>query len=389
MRRRTWKTRALWLGAVGCLLFGSARSARAADEGRAFFDIGVKAYERAQYPAAIVAFQEAYRLTKRHGLLFSIAQASRRAYERDGMPEHLKDAIRYYLRYLAAHPKDERRQEVEAQLEKLKSLPDAKGWEVPGDTSATRTQLVIAANVGTARLTLDGQSVPVLPYAADVRSGTHHLEIAADGYAPYSRDVDVASDAVLPIYVELQRLRSRLQVIGNSGAEVLIDGVGVGQLPSPAFETTHGEHLVEVREHGHFTLRQRVTLSGDGAQQLKLAGSPTPRRIAGWALVGTGSAAVVAGGVLGYFALQKQADARELQDQPGMAPAFEDALAARNTLRLSAALTAGVGAAAVIGGAISIFSEGFGPPLAAPSARSKGALRLQASLAGLRLCADF
>jgi len=50
---------------------------------------------------------------------------------------------------------------------------------------------------------------------------------------------------------------------------------------------------------------------------------------------------------------------------------------------------AGVGAAAVIGGAISIFSEGFGPPLAVPSASAKAVFRLQASLTGLRLRTDF
>jgi hypothetical protein len=389
MRGRTWKKRAVWLSLVGCLLAGQARLAHAADEGRAFFDIGVKAYERGQYPAAIVAFQEAYRLTKRPGLLFSIAQASRRAYERAGTPEHLKNAIRYYVRYLAGNPEDKRRQEVEAQLEKLKSLPDAKGWEVPGETAARRTQLVIAANVATAKLTLDGQSVPVLPHAADVPSGTHHLEITADGYVPFYLDVNVAGNAVLPIYAELRRLSSRLNVTGNNGAELLIDGVSVGQLPAKAVETTQGEHFVEVRQHGHFTLRQRVKIGGDGVLALRLVGAPTPRRTASWVLVGAGSAAVVAGGVLGYFALQKQADARALQDQPGMAPAFEDAVAARDTLRLSAVLTAGVGAAAVIGGAISIFSEGFGPPLVVQNVGPNTPLRLQASLGGLRLGVDF
>jgi hypothetical protein len=371
------------------LLASQARSAHAADEGRAFFDIGVKAYERGQYPAAIVAFQEAYRLTKRPGLLFSIAQASRRAYERAGTPEHLKNAIRYYVRYLAADPEDKRRQEVESQLEKLKALPEAKGWEVPGETAVRRTQLVIAANVASAKLTLDGTSVPVLPHAADVPSGTHRLEITADGYAPYQLDVNVVGNAVLPIYAELRRLSSRLNVTGNSGAELLIDGVSVGKLPSKAVETTQGDHLVEVRQHGHFTLRQRVKVGGDGALALRLVGAPTPRRTASWVLVGAGSAAVVAGGVLGYFALQKQADARELQDQPGMAPAFEDALAARDTLRLGAALTAGVGAAVAIGGAISIFSEGFGPTLVVPSAGPHATLRLKAALGGLRLSVDF
>lgn len=200
-----------------------------------------------------------------------------------------------------------------------------------------------------------------MPYAADVTPGKHHLEVTADGYAPYRQDVDVPPDAVRPININLVPFTSRLQVLGVRGSEVLIDGVLVGQLPSAGFSVAPGRHGVEVRRRGYYTLRETVEGTPNAAQTLELIAPPTTRRTASWVLVGAGAVVTLAGGMLGYLALRKQADARSLQDQPGMGPAFEQALGARDDLRLAAAVTAGLGGAMGITGLLSIITEGFGP----------------------------
>jgi hypothetical protein len=229
---------------------------------------------------------------------------------------------------------------------------------------------VIAVNVPDARLTLDGQRIPTLPHAADVTPGKHHIEVSADGYAIYQRDVDASPGAVLPFNIELVRSTCRLEVLGMPGAEVLIDGVPVGLQPSNGFSVASGRHGVEVRQRGYYTWRQTIESTAGAPQTLRLTAVPTTRRTASWVLVGAGAAITLAGGVLGYLALRKQAEAQSLQDQPGMAPAFEQATGARNDLRLAAAVTAGAGAAAGVAGLISIVTEGFGSTRSLPGARA-------------------
>lgn len=72
-----------------------------------------------------------------------------------------------------------------------------------------------------------------------------------------------------------------------------------------------------------------------------------------------------------------------------MGSAFDQALTARNDLRLGAALTAGVGAAAALGGAFSLATEGFGPPLSVGAATSAGELRYHLSLVSVGLSGAF
>ena len=376
---------------LGLLLF-PGRLVWAADrgqDGRALFDAGVKSYEDGNYDAALAAFQEAYRLTQRQGLLFSIAQSLRRIYETTQAPDRLRDAIRYYERYLSTHPSGDHRAEAASWLEQLGSLPDAKAPASSQADVEAQAQLVVAVNVKSATLTLDGERVSSLPHAARLSPGKHHVAVTAFGYTPYERDVELKVGAVLPLDIELRRATSRIEVTGNRGAEVLLDGVPVDSLPSHGFQAPPGPHVLEVRQVGRVTLRQAVTLGADAPLRLRLVGPLTTRRIASWGLVAGGLATVAAGGVLGYFALQKQADARALQDQPGMGSAFAQALAARNDLRLGAALTAGAGAAAALGGAFLLATEGFGPPLSVGAATSAGELRYHLSLLSVGLSGAF
>lgn len=389
MSWRVWRARVLRIATSLALLTSGERPAHAADraqDGRALFEAGVKSYEDGRYEAAVAAFQEAYRLTQRQGLLFSIAQALRRSYETTHDADQLRDAIRYYERYLSTRPGGDRRAEAEGWLEQLGSRPDAKPPPQPRPESEGHAQLVVAVNVKSAKLTLDGREVASLPHAAQVTPGKHRILVTAEGYVTYQSVIEVAANAVLPLNIELRRATSRIEVTGNDGAEVLLDGVRVAVLPSAGFQASPGHHALEVRQAGRLTLRQTVTLGADGPLRLRLVGAPTTRRLASFGLMGGGIAAVAAGGVLGYLALQKQADARALQE-PGMGPAFEDALAERNDLRLAAVLAAGAGAAAVLGGTLSLATEGFGPPRSVNASRRE--LRYHLSLAGLAFSGQF
>lgn len=372
MLPRLRSARAFGLGSFFVLL-SCACLARAADtdaDGRALFDIGVESYQKEQYAAAIVAFREAYRITKRPGLLFSLAQAFRRSYDKTQDPTELREALRYYTQYLTTNAGGERRAEAADWLKRLSASSQVEDGKTPPAVDSARAQLVLAVNVSDAKLTLDGKRIPSLPYAADIAPGKHHLEVSAEGHARYERDIEIAPGSVVPINIVLVRSMSRIEVSGVSGAEVLIDGVQVGKLPAEGFSLASGRHGIEVRQRGYYTLRQTIDSAAGVPQRLELTAPPTTRHTASWVLVGAGAAAALAGGVLSYLALRKQADAQALQDEPGMAPEFERALRARNDLRLAGAVTAGVGVAAGVTGLLSIITEGYGPTRSPPQTKA-------------------
>jgi hypothetical protein len=189
-----------------------------------------------------------------------------------------------------------------------------------------------------------------LPHATDVLPGKHHVLVTADGYATDRREIDIVAGAVVSLNIELRALTSRVAVSGERGAELFIDGVRAGTLPSPPIQMAPGYHSVEVRAPGRVTLRQTVELSVEDTQRLRLFAPSTTRRTASWALIGTGAAA--------------------LQDQPGAGPAFADSVAKRNGLRLAAAVSGGLGAVVTVSGAISIATEGYGPVRSVPAPTS-------------------
>jgi hypothetical protein len=371
MSLSTRKARALWVAALFNLaLCPDVRAADEQGDGRALFDAGVKAYQQGRYRMAATAFQEAFELTRRPGLLFSLGQALRRSYEQSREPAELQDAIRYYERYLAAPHEGEHRSEATSWLEQLSRLPDAKSPRGARTEQHARAQLVVAVNVASAKLSLDGRPVPTLPHATDVLPGKHHVLVTADGYATDRREIDIVAGAVVSLNIELRALTSRVAVSGERGAELFIDGVRAGTLPSPPIQMAPGYHSVEVRAPGRVTLRQTVELSVEDTQRLRLFAPSTTRRTASWALIGTGAAALLASGVLAYFALDQESKARALQDQPGAGPAFADSVAKRNGLRLAAAVSGGLGAVVTVSGAISIATEGYGPVRSVPAPTS-------------------
>ncbi|MEZ4301346.1 MAG: hypothetical protein R3B70_40810 [Polyangiaceae bacterium] len=74
----------------------SAPSADQIAKAKTLFDLGAKAYDSEQFPAAIQAFEEAYRLSARPGPIFSAAQAYRRLYNTDRKVDTLRKAIENY-----------------------------------------------------------------------------------------------------------------------------------------------------------------------------------------------------------------------------------------------------------------------------------------------------
>ena len=86
------------------------------------FEAGGKAYDRAQYDVALQAFQQAYELVPKDGLLFSIAQSHRRLHTINGDVRHRDQAIAAYRLYLDRVKTGGRVSEAVKALEELLSL---------------------------------------------------------------------------------------------------------------------------------------------------------------------------------------------------------------------------------------------------------------------------
>jgi hypothetical protein len=266
------------------------------DEGRRLFEAGADAYAKGQYELAVAAFNEAYRRTQRPGLLFSLAQAHRGAYERGGAAEHLRAAIEYYTKYLEQTPNGPRVDKARGYLEQLQLLQ--------------------------AKVSATSAPAPE-PLAPPV--------VAAPGM---------------------------LEVAGNAGAQLFVDGSSRGTLPIKPLAAAAGEHVVEVRQAGHVTLRQTVTVAANRTLQVGLEARQTTQRTTGLTMLGLGGGALLAGGALGYVALRQDSEAVRLdREEPDNIDAYNAAVSSRNGFRLAAALSAGAGLALGVGGVLALVLE--------------------------------
>lgn len=349
---------ALWV-----LLLMSPHSRAAEGDARAWFEQGVKAYEEGRYPAAVAALQEAHRITPRPGLLFSIAQAFRRTHEETGDLEARRDAIAYYTRYLGESPEGERSAEARSRLAQLDGTSSGSG----ASTSVVASgKLQLSVNVAGARVELDGVSLPS-PYTSLLTAGRHQLTIAAEGYEAQVRDVEV-TEGIVAIDVQLRPLTSMLEITSNPGAVLVLDGQRIATFPMRPLRIRHGRHTLRVMQDGHHGAARVIDLQPGESRHLHLSGAATARRVGSWVLIGLGSAAVVAGGALGYVAVRHQEDARALQAVPGAQLDFDSALSARDRFRTAAILSAGLGATSLVGGTISLLTEGPGADHPVPAA---------------------
>ena len=365
--------------------------ARAADDeavkqARALFNVGAQAYERGQFMDAIEAFERAYKIAPRHGILFSTAQAYRRQYFVDRRPEHLQRSIALYRAYLQEVREGGRRAEVAAVLEELEPLAArlaAPGRDAPPgpEVSPTpspsaepvrpRTRLMLARPVDGARVSVDGGKAMDLPFVGDVSPGNHKVKVSAPGYFDYEREIAAVEGDVVAPEVTLREKPARILIEAPEGADVAIDGRPVGTTPLPkTIELSPGRYYITVTKQGRKPFSAEIEVARDSEKKLAVAMPTTTQRDLSVVMMAAGSVGIVAGGVLALGALDAQETAQEIHDatqrgnvQSGELTKYRDALKIRGQLRSAAGAALSVGA--VVGGAgVLLFL--LDPPLLGP-----------------------
>jgi PEGA domain len=164
-------------------------TAAASDEASRRFKSGVAFYKDKDFTAAMVEFKRAYELVPNYNVLFNLGQTAR----------ELKDyasalsAFDQYLRDGGGKIASGRRKEVTAAIDELRKKVG---------------NLKIAASVEGAEIVVDDVPVGVSPLPAPVvvNVGRHKLTATAKGYAPATRQVDVASMEETAATLDLPKL---------------------------------------------------------------------------------------------------------------------------------------------------------------------------------------
>lgn len=208
---------------------------------RAKFHDGIKAFEDENYPAALAAFEESYRLNPKPRVLYNIANCSRGLYK-------FADAIAAFELFLAEAQGSlpELQAEAEQQLVELRRLVGTLDIaEAPDGASV----VVNAKPVGTTPL----------PKPLILDPGHYRIQVSATGYEPMSSFVNISAEAGVTLRAKLQPALASLEVDCSGKALVQLDGRVVGGCPWSG-KVKPGEHRVLVEMPGMVPFEQVVTV---------------------------------------------------------------------------------------------------------------------------------
>jgi hypothetical protein len=155
----------------------------AAAEARARFQSGVELFRAEDWAGALAAFAASFELLPNPSLRYNIGVCRYNL----GQLEESAFELRLYLEEMdPSLIPTERRDDVERILAAI---------------AARFGSLEIRVSAEGATVRVDGveQGRSPLPAALTVPAGTHHVEVALDGYAPFERDVEVEPGATRPL----------------------------------------------------------------------------------------------------------------------------------------------------------------------------------------------
>ncbi len=356
------------VGLAASLFAGAVFAQSGADEARKYFNIGAKAYQQGNYKDALPAFREAYRISQRPGLLFSMAQAHRMQYFRGNDSADLKQAIGFYREYLKKEPNGARKGDSEQALsnlvpllERLEGAGAAERMGTSPSMAPAKPRVMIDSAVAGADITFDGRPAGKLPFVKEVAPGKHRFTVSKPGYEDYTRELTVnPKTGVPPFDVPLIEKPAVLSIDAPEGAEVSIDGRPQGDTPLPPLSVRPGRHFVAITMNGREPYTREINLQRGERRNLKTALETTGQRTAAWILIGVGTGGMLAGGALGLAAIGKENDADDILtqaetqgDQPASRLAeYQELRDERDELRLAALITAGAGLAVTATGVV-------------------------------------
>lgn len=350
-------------------------SAQDVAKAKAVFDAGGRAFDQGDYGTAIQAFEQAYALSGRASVLFSLAQAYRKRFIDERAPADKEAAIELYRAYLAEVKTGGRRSDAIKGLESLETSAPATNPNTPvSPTSPTapaarKTQLAIDSPTPGALISIDGGTAAPPQVRAEVSPGRHTVKITAPGYIEKEFTTQAVEGQITPETYELSEQPARLQIEMPSGGTVYVDGRDLGG--SRVLTLASGIHFVSVIKTGHHSEAQTVALGPGQSKTMTFRLETTTQRDASIGLMIGGGVTVTAGVILLGLAFLRQNAAQDiltLREVGSITESerldYEQAVTDRDQLRAAGVVTGGAGALSVlIGAALYLFDN---PPLKTP-----------------------
>ena len=294
-----WLVAAVLAAVLAMPLAGRAQSVGSQAEGKAFAAQATKDAEARRFEAAAAGFEKAYAAFPNPAYLYNIASVC---------VDGLQDPARGYpwaVRYLDAARDPAERAEAEALLRKADAV-----------LARTLGKVDVVVEPAGADLYLD-RAAPETRIArvAWVPPGVHHVVAEAPGYESAQLEVTVArggrAEARLALDARLPVLRVESR---TRDAAVFVDGKREGA-PPVELRLRPGAHTMRAEAEGFVTLERQVLLApgqtvlvradltqvtagGTAPREVAPAKAPpgmSSRRVAAWALMGSGVALAVSG----------------------------------------------------------------------------------------------
>jgi hypothetical protein len=332
--------------------------AQQADKARSLFNVGAAAYEHNKYADAIQAFEGAYAIDPRPGILFSMAQAHRRQYAIDRQADHVHQAVKLYRDYLAKSPDGSHRTDAVDALQELDPIEQRLGAAAPTPAGpvaapvAQKTRLMASSDVKEATIRVDGGPAKQLPFSEDIKPGKHAIKVSAPGYFDYDRDIDAPDSGIVPVDAAMRERPALLTVKGDAGAQVSVDGRPSGTTPlvSP-IELSPGRHFVAITKNGYKAITDDVDVAHGETKTIDAKLARTGQRVVSYVFLASGVVGIAAGAVFSGIALHDQQLAQDFIDKKDKGPVlqsdlddYNDAITQRENQKRFAGVAFGAGA---------------------------------------------
>ena len=217
-----------------------------------------------------------------------------------------------------------------AALEKLQRFaavaPPDKLALVPGlsdliaDVRARLSTLVVSCNVPAARVLLRDRMLGVVQgkRSFSVRAGAAVVDVEADGYEPYKKDIELPAGGALEVAASLVA-KADFATLGiraqPQGTLVLVDTVPLGPAPVDA-HLAPGTHTIDLRHDGYVSESLPVTMGKGERRTMDVTlHEPPPVWAKWWFWTGVGVA--IAGGVAIGIAVTSERGAGSGTFSPG------------------------------------------------------------------------
>jgi hypothetical protein len=348
------------------------------------FDAGAREYANGNFDLAIQALEQAYAISPREGIMFSMAQAHRRFYERAGDKQSLARSVELYKQYVDKVKTGGRVTDavkalgqLEPELKKARETTGDGAEPPPIAAQPKKTRIVVNIFVEGTMVSIDGGAPKKPPLNEEVKPGPHKVKLFAPGYFEEEREIDVSEGEIAPANLPQRERPAELVIDTESGADINVDGRYIGEAPlSRPIELPSGRHFVVVLENGHETWEKDVDLVRGKKHAFSAELSSTLQRDLSYAVLGTAGGFAAASIVFGALAFERDATASGLLDDRqarGLSVAeladYEDAKKARGLYTGVAIGTAGGGVAlAILGTGLLVFDKPRA--VAAPSLES-------------------